>query len=139
MAKVKDTASVADKWARVTPQRTEDYTLGVQNPRSAWAASSVAAEGRYQDGVTAAIQQKRYGKGVAKVGDEGWQKKTLAKGPTRFAEGVALSAQDYQAGIAPYLDVIRATTLPPRFAKGDPRNIERVRVLAAALRKKKTG
>lgn len=139
MAKVKATDAVAAKWARVTPQRTEDYQIGVQNPRQSWAGASKGAEDRYKAGVQEAIQQGRYGKGITATGDEGWQKKTLAKGPTRFAEGVALSAPDYQAGVAPYLDVIRATTLPPRFAKGDPRNIERVRVLAMALRKKKTG
>ncbi len=139
MARVKDTASVAKKWARVTPQRVEDYEIGVRNPRAPWAASAQAAEGRYQDGVTAAIAQKRYGKGVAKTGDAGWQAKTLAKGPARFSEGVAIGQPDYEAAVAPYLEVIKATSLPPRFAKGEPRNIERVKFMAAALRKKKTG
>ena len=139
MARVKPVEQVSKKWARVTPQRVEDYEIGVRNPRAPWAASAMAAEGRYQEGVTAAIQQKRYGKGVQKAGDQGWQSKTLAKGPARFSEGVAIGEPDYAAAVAPYLETIKATTLPPRFAKGDPRNIERVKVMAAALRKKKTG
>ena len=49
-------------------------------------------------------------------------------------------AQDlYATKMAPVLKIIETTTLPPRFAKGDPRNIERVKVLAAALRKGRTG
>lgn len=139
MAAIKSTAAVAEKWARVTPQRTEDYKLGVQNPRTPWAASAGAANERYKTGVQEAIARNGYQKGVAAAGDQKWQQKSLAKGPSRFAEGVAISAPEYQAAVQPYLDVIAATALPARFAKGDPRNLERVRVLSQALRKKKTG
>ena len=139
MPAVKSGAAVAEKWARVTPMRQEDYKLGVQNPRTPWAQASTAANERYKTGVAEAAAANRYTKGVAAAGDARWQSKALAKGPARFAEGVALSAPDYQAGVQPFLDTIAGTTLPPRFAKGDPRNIERVRVLAMALRKKKTG
>ena len=139
MANVKDTSRVSSKWARVTPQRSEDYTLGVQSPRTPWAAATRAAEDRYKSGVTEAIARGAFGKGVAAAGDQGWQQKTLAKGPSRFAEGVAISAPDYEAGVAPYLDTIRSLTLPPRFPKGDPRNLERTKAVAMALRKRKTG
>ena len=139
MPAVKSTGAVAEKWARVTPQRSEDYKLGVSQPRTPWAAASKAGEERYKAGVTEAITRGAFGKGVTAAGDAKWQQKALAKGPTRFAEGVALSGPDYQAAISPYLDTIAATVLPPRFAKGDPRNVERVRVLAVALRKRKTG
>lgn len=139
MPAVKPGSTVAEKWGRVTPQRSEDYKLGVQSPRTPWAAATGAAEDRYKTGVTEAITAGRFKKGVAAAGDQRWQSKSLAKGPTRFAEGVALSQPDYAAGIQPYLDTIAATTLPPRFAKGDPRNVERVRVMSAALRKRKTG
>ncbi len=139
MPAVKSTAAVAEKWARVTPQRSEDYKLGVQNPRTPWAAASAGANERYKTGIQESITRNGYQKGVQAAGDQKWQAKSMAKGPTRFAEGVALSAPEYQAGVQPYLDVITSTQLPARFAKGDPRNIERVRVLAQALRKKKTG
>jgi hypothetical protein len=139
MPAVKSTASVAEKWARVTPQRSEDYKSGVSQPRTPWAAAAKAGEERYKAGVMEAANRGAFGKGVTAAGDQKWQSKALAKGPTRFAEGVALSAPDYQAAVAPYLDTIAATVLPPRFAKGDPRNVERVRVLSQALRKRKTG
>ena len=139
MPAVKSGSSVAEKWARVTPARSADYTLGIQQPRTPWAAASKASEERYKAGVQEAAARGAYGKGVTAAGDQKWSAKALAKGPSRFAEGVALSAPDYQAGVQPYLDTIAATTLPPRFAKGDPRNVERVKVLAQALRKRKTG
>lgn len=139
MPAVKSGSSVAEKWARVTPARSADYTLGIQQPRTPWAAASKASEERYKTGVMEAANRGAYGKGVTSAGDQKWSAKALAKGPSRFAEGVALSAPDYQAGVQPYLDTIAATTLPPRFAKGDPRNVERVKVLAQALRKRKTG
>lgn len=139
MAKIKSTADIAAKWARVTPQRSEDYSLGVQNPRTPWAAASKAAEERYKTGVQEAAAQGRYGKGITAVGDQGWQAKTLLKGPSRFAEGVAISGPDYQAGFEPFAQVIAATVLPPRFARGDPRNLERVKAITTALRKRKTG
>jgi hypothetical protein len=113
MAAVKSADRVSAKWARVTPQRQQDYQLGVQSPRTPWAAATKAGEERYKMGVQESIARGAFGKGVTLAGDQKWQSKSLAKGPTRFAEGVALSAPDYQAAVAPYLDVISATTLPP--------------------------
>lgn len=139
MAAVKPGADVASKWARVTPQRAEDYKLGVMNPRTPWAAAARGAEDRYKTGVNDGITRGAFGKGVTAAGDQKWQRKSVEKGPTRFAEGVSLSAPDYQAAVQPYLDTIAGTQLPPRFAKGDPRNVERVRAISQALRKRKTG
>jgi len=139
MAQVKTGVQASEKWARVTPQRAQDYQTGVQNPRTPWSAAAAAANDRYKAGLQESITQDRYKKGVAAAGDQRWAAKTIAKGPTRFAEGVSLSAPDYQAAIQPYLDTIAATQLPARFATGDPRNIERVKAITAALRKKKTG
>jgi len=139
MANMKSADAVAEKWARVTPQRAQDYTDGVKSPRTPWAAASAGANDRYKAGVTEAAAANRYQKGVNAAGDQAWQTKTLAKGPARFAEGVALSGPDYQAAVKPYLDVIAATQLPPRGPKGSPQNLQRVAAIATALRKKKTG
>lgn len=139
MPAVKPGANIAAKWSRVTPQRTEDYTMGIAAPRTSWAAAAKASEDRYKQGVTEAAQRGAFGKGVTAAGDARWQSKATQKGPTRFAEGVQLSGPDYAAGVQPYLDVIAATNLPPRFPKGDPRNVQRVATMSAALRKRKTG
>lgn len=139
MPAVKSGSNVAAKWSRVAAQRTEDYQMGVAAPRTPWAAATKAAEERYKTGVAEAATRGAFGKGVTAAGDARWQQKAMAKGPTRFAEGVQLSGPDYAAGVQPYLDTIAATQLPPRYPKGDPRNVERVRVMSQALRKRKTG
>lgn len=139
MPPVKQSAIIAQKWSRVTPQRTEDYRMGVENPRVDWATAAAGAEATWRDAITAAAGRQAYGRGVRAAGTGKWQNKAVQKGPSRFAEGVSLGAMDYEAGFAPYRDTIERTTLPPRGPKGDPRNVERVRVMAAALRARKMG
>jgi hypothetical protein len=139
MAEVKSGARIQEKYTRVTPQRSEDYKLGVQSPRRSWSKSAAGAAQSYKDGVTAAAAQGRFEKGVNAAGDAKWQTKALEKGPGRFSEGTMLAGPDYLKGVQPYLDTIAATAMPVRFPKGDPRNIARVQVLNQALRKKKIG
>jgi len=136
---MKTTAQIAEKWARVTQQRAEDYTMGVQSPRVPWAQATAQAGDRWKTGVTEAAARDAFTKGVKAAGDAAYQKGVMMKGPQRFVEGVASAAPDFQAGFEPYAAVIQSTQLPPRFNRGDPRNLQRVAAIATALRKKKTG
>jgi hypothetical protein len=129
--------NAAERWARRAAQATPDYVAGVQNPRQSWAQAAAAAEASWQAGVQQAISDKRWTRGIQTAGDQKWQSKTVAKGQSRFAEGVGQAQPDYQAGVAPYLQTIESLNLPPRGPKGDPRNIERVRIIAMTLRNKK--
>lgn len=139
MAEVKSSASIREKWARVTPQRTEDYKIGVGSPRRDWAAAATAQKEVHKAAMIDAAAKDSFAKGIAKAGTDKWKTKALQKGPGRFAEGVMVAGPDYETGFAPYRDEIERTTLPPRFPKGDPRNINRVAAISAALRKKKIG
>jgi len=139
MAEVKSIARIKEKWTRVTPARSEDYKLGISQPRRDWEKSTVAAKESHKSAMTAAAAADSFAKGVAKVGSTKWQDKAMKKGPGRFAEGVMVGGDDYEKGFAPYREEIEKTALPARFPRRDPRNIERVRVIAAALGKKKTG
>ncbi len=139
MADIKSTDRIAEKWARVTPQRTQDYTDGINSPRRDYAQAAVAAEGTYKDAVTKAANAGQYAKGVRAAGTAKWQNRARAKGPQRFSEGVQIAQPDYAAGFGPYAETIKATTLPQRFPKGDPRNLQRVTVIATALSRKRTG
>jgi len=138
VAEIKSLASISAKWGRVTPQRTEDYRLGIQNPRRDWKDETIAASARYKLGVDAAQVKNLFSKGVERAGTAKWKEKALAKGPTRFAEGVIGAEDDYSRGFAPYREVINALDLPPRFPKGDPRNILRVGAIAKALADRRT-
>lgn len=136
---MKSTAQIAEKWARVTQQRAEDYVTGVSSPRTPWAQATAQAADRYKAGVTEAIGRGAFEKGVKAAGDGAYQKGVQMKGPQRFVEGVSQAAPDFQAGFEPYAAVIQSTQLPPRFNRGDPRNLQRVAAITTALRKKKTG
>ena len=130
---VKNVAKIAEKWARVTPQRSADYEAGVKDPIRDWATNTAGANAAYKDGIAKSVAGDRFLKGVQKAGTDKWKRKAVEVGPARFAQGVQVAQPDYEKGFAPFRDVIEKTTLPPRFAKGDPRNIDRVRVIAQAL------
>lgn len=130
---------VSQKWTRRTSSATVEYEQGVQAPRRSWAAATVAAAPVQAAAVQAAIAAKSFEKGVQAAGDETWRHGAVAKGVARFGPGVADAENKYAKNVQPYLDVIASTSLPARGPKGDPKNIDRVRVLAAALRARKTG
>lgn len=137
MPEIKSASSIAEKWSRVTPQRTADYEQGVQNPKRDWAEETIAATDRQAEGIQKAIQEGRFEKGVAAAGTEKWKKGATQKGPQRWSQGVQVGADDYESGFAPYREVIQNTNLPPRYPAGDPRNIERTKAMAEALHNKR--
>lgn len=139
MAEIKDVSRIASKWARVAPQRTQDYTDGVSAPRRDWAQAAGAAQDTHTAAMQRAATSKSYSRGIRAAGTPKWQSRALAKGPNRFAEGVAIAEPDYRAAFTPYAETIARTTLPGRFPKGDPRNLERVKAIATALYNRKQG
>ena len=139
MAEIKSGARIKEKWTRVTPMRSEDYKIGIQNPRRDWGASAVAAKESHKQAMATAATQDSFAKGIQKAGTDKWKNRALQKGPGRFAEGVMVGGDDYERGFAPYREEIEKTVLPPRFPKRDPRNIARVTTIANALAKKKVG
>jgi len=46
---------------------------------------------------------------------------------------VRLARVDYEEGFKPYRDLIASIDLPPRGPRGDPSNIDRVRIIAERL------
>jgi len=137
MPAIKPIDQIAEKWARVTPGRSADYEAGIRSPKKNWEEATAAAESAWAQGVQDAIQNKRFGKGVKEAGTGKWQRKALEIGVGRWGPGVSAAERDYRAGFAPFRDVIERTELPPRYRRGDPRNIERVAKIAAALHEAK--
>ncbi|MQY78282.1 MAG: hypothetical protein GH151_03685 [Bacteroidetes bacterium] len=136
---VPSAAKIAEKWGRVTPERIIDYEEGVRNPLRDWETETKAAEPRYEDGVKAAIARKAFGKGVSRVGTAKQKSKTIEKGIPRWPEGVRGAEKDMAKGMENVVKTLEGITLPPRYATGDPRNIERVKVIQQALHKMKIG
>lgn len=139
MAFIRSIDVISKKWASVTPMRTEDYRAGIENPRKDWGTSTAASEGAYEAGVTQAIAKKKFGKGVKAAGTQTWQQGAISKGTTRWGPGVAMAGPKYAQGFAPYRDAIERVTLPPRYARRDPRNLERVKAVVMALIAAKEG
>jgi len=139
MPDIKSSSAIAEKWSRVTPQRTADYEQGVKNPRTSWKDATKAAAQAQAEGVQKAIAEKRFEKGVDKAGDEAWQRGATEKGAMRWGPGVQIAGEAYAEGFQPFADTIKSTKLPPRYPKGDPRNLERTKAMAAALHAKKVG
>lgn len=138
MPSIKTMADISKKWADVTPQRAPQYEQGVRSPKRDWAQGASAASDAWKAGVTEAVTKDRFKVGVNKAGTAAWQRGAIDKGTARFGPGVQAAAPDYAKGFAPFRDVIANTTLPPRYARRDPRNLERVKVMATALGAAKT-
>ena len=135
--KIRPVTEISEKWVRRASGATEEYASGVANPKKDWAIETKDAEAAYKAGVTAAAAAGRFGKGVAKAGTGKWKKGAEEKGVARFGPGVSVGKENHASGFGPYASTIAGVALPPRGPKGDPRNIERVRTIAAALRAKK--
>jgi len=139
MAEIRPLSMIRDKWTRVTPRRTEDYKIGIQNPRRDWEEEATAAKDNWKSGVDQAHAKDMFAKGVREAGSGKWRERALKKGPGRFAEGVYIAGPDYEKGFAPYREAIAAADLGPRFPRRDPRNIDRVKKVVEALIAKKVG
>ena len=137
--KMPSAREIAQKFVRVTSTRSEDYEQGVKNPDADWEDETAGAEDRFEAGIRDAIAGKRFGKGVRKCGTANQIKKTIEKGVPIWPERI-VGAEDAMAeGMEEVVKTLEGVTLPPKYAKGDPRNIERVKVGNVALHKMKTG
>lgn len=133
MPPIKALSDIAEKWARVAPTRAEDYSKGVQNPRTQWEVAATAADAAWKQGTTAAVSGGRFVTGVRAAGNAKWQRRSMELGPSRFGTGTQAARPDYEKGFGPFRQTIESTQLPPRKPTGDPGNIERVRQMAQAL------
>ena len=130
---VKDMSKISEKFVRRTAQAGPDYEAGVLNPRVDWAAATKAAEPNYDQGVQAAIAKKRFGAGVTRAGTAKYQEGARVKGVARYPAGVAAGAGNYAAGFEPFRAALSGVTLPPRRARRDPGNINRVAAVVQAM------
>jgi hypothetical protein len=135
--RVKSAADVVAKWVDVTPGRTAYYEKFAVPAGGDWEAGATAAAGTYKAGISVADIEGRYRGGVKRVGAEKYSRKVRDVGVARFGPGVTAARADYDKGVTPFLDEIAKLTLPPRAPRGDPRNLERVAVIAKALAAKR--
>lgn len=137
--RIRDAGSLAQKFAQRAAAAAPDYTSGVKDAGADWEANTKASEDNYAAGVTQAIGDKRFGKGVAAAGAAKYVNRAGTLGAQRYPSGVQASQGEWAQKTQPYLQVISSLNLPPRRPKGDPANAARAQAVAAALRSAKVG
>jgi len=133
----KDIGTIAAKWSQRAGAAGADYTNGVKSPRRDWAQNTAAAASSWAQGVSDAVANGRFAKGVNNAGTAKWQTGATTKGATRYPQGVAAGQGNYSAGFGPYLQVISSLNLTPRGPRGSPANVQRVQQISDALHAKK--
>lgn len=136
---LKDTATIARKFASRAQAAGGEYKAGVDTTAVDWAAVTNAAGDSYEAGVTQAIGRKAFQKGVSAAGTAKWKEKSSGIGASRYGQGVAGAEQAYAQGFDKYANVLKGLSLPPRAPKGSPQNLQRVQAVADALHRAKTG
>lgn len=131
--KIKPIGDIAEKYARVAPQRADDYVKGVTAQDVDWQRATAGAKDSYEAGVSDAIGRGAFQRGVDAAGNDKWRRNTADKGAQRWPAGVRAAKDDYSAAFQPFRDVIERTVLPPRGPRGDPRNGQRALAMAQAL------
>ena len=126
MIKIKPIDQIVRNWVEGVRVASPAYQFGVQNPQRDWCDATVAGAPAWFSGIQAAHAAGRFPGGVRKAGTVKWKNKTLTKGVQVWPVAVAAAEGDYRVGYAPFREAIASGTLPPRYAKRDPRNLERV-------------
>jgi len=133
MAAIKSIQEIGKKFIDVTPGRSAQYAAGVKDPKKNWEDATAAAEDSYEEGVSKAMQRKAFSKGVKEAGNAKYQKGVADKGVSRWPVGIRLALGAFVKGFGPFRDEIERTTLPQRYARRDPRNLDRVAAIDKAL------
>lgn len=136
--RVKPLASIADKWSTRAQSAGQAYKDGV-SASTDWAAATAASANNWQAGVQQAAADGRFATGVNAAGNAAWQSGAINKGAGRYGPGVGLAKDKFSSGFNKYAQVLTSLTLPPRFPKGDPQNVQRVQAVVTALRNAKLG
>lgn len=126
MIKIKPIDQIVTRWVEGVRGAGAAYQFGVQNPERDWADATAAQSGAWFQGVQAAHASGRFEGAVRAAGTARWKNRTLTKGVQMWPVAVAAAEGDYRVGYQPFRDAIAAGTLPPRYAKRDPRNMARV-------------
>ena len=109
--KVKDPTLAAQKFVQRAQSAAPEYAAGVANAGQTWQTNTGAAAQTWADGVTTAVANGRFGRGVQGAGTK-YQTRASGVGAQRYPQGVAQAGPNWQNMVTPYLQVIGALTLP---------------------------
>ncbi len=131
--RVKDLAGSAQRWTTRASGAASEYATEAQAAGDRWQTNTGASASVYFQAVSMSGIQDRFRRGVQKAGAAKYTRKIADVGQSRYSQGVQAATDDWRSGFEPFANTIAALTLPQRRPRGDPGNIERVRVVAQAL------
>jgi hypothetical protein len=127
----------AQKWRQRAQAAQQDYVEGVRRPRRRWLEATQSAQNAWAQGVQQALADGRWVRAINTDAEALWRARAENVGPQRYAQGIQTSGDRYERNFAPYRQVIESIQLPDRGPVGDPGNIQRVAIIAAALHEAK--
>lgn len=137
MAFIKSLERIKANWRGGTAGAGQRLKEGVLNPRAPWKESTLAASELHKTATLEALNRDAFSKGVNKTPADRQKNRAAELGPARYAQGTAVSVDEYGAGFAPYREVISGVELKPKAPKGSPENYENVKLIGDALHEKK--
>jgi len=88
---------VAERYKRGVQNGAPNYAQGVAAPNRPWGAATAASAGRWQNGITRAIQTNAFQRGVQRAGDARWQTAAVETGAANYAAAAEKAATRYGA------------------------------------------
>lgn len=137
--RIKDTGSLANKFATRAAAAQGDYKDGVAQAGQDWETNTTNSESNFEQGVQDAIGRKAFGKGVRAAGAAHYVKRAVDLGSTRYAPGVQAGKDRWAQNTQPYLQTLAGLNLPPKGPRRSPQNMARANMVATALGAQKTG
>lgn len=137
MVKTKGLARTVGKWIARAAVASDDFKAGIENPKTPWESSTLAAVGTFKSAIASPDVPKLFSAGVKKAGDAKWSKMALEKGVGRFSDGIEKSKEYFEGSMGPVLSTIEATTLSKRGPRGSAINYNRSKEIGTALHAKR--
>jgi hypothetical protein len=126
MAVVRSAADSAKKFVTRAGAAAGDYASGVANAGSRWQAGAEASDEAYKSGVTEAMNEGRFTKGIRKAGAAKYQNNATKLGPDRFRTGVQNAEGAYSTGVQPFISAMQGFDYGPKGARGSSTNRARI-------------
>src|SRR5712692_5953624 len=101
--KIKDTGTLAKKFADRASASAADYKAGVQDPKRPQNESAQAAASTWAAAVTEAAGRNAFQKGLQAAGEEKWRTNAAGKGADRYPGGVRAAQGDWAKRVEPFL------------------------------------
>lgn len=133
MVKVKPLNLIAQKYTQRAQNAAPDYKVAIDGlTPEAWEGPTMAAAQSYADGVSMAVTQGRFARGVSGSGAR-WKTQSADLGAQRYPQGVSKAGPAFTQGFTKYHGVLNGLTLGPRGPRGDARNKTRATEVMDAL------